>query len=1593
MNMYEKFLSRRHGFCNCLLVLLLSGTIHTALSGAAATGTATAAAPIGVPAEEGQTARSVAVLFREARQAIAFNRLPEALSLVEQGLSIDPAYLPFYRLRAEALMKLDRTGEAEKAIALALRAMPTDIALNSMAVENTLLHAKGSPEEKSVRLANCFANADPSVLPPLAAKLVAQYAGTPQEKNILDALADSGTLDERESAVLRTLLSGEADKAAEQAEEMAEGMTERAPRAPLAGALAYLAGEALDSPKAVTRVDSLYGSAARLGFDQTTLVFARARNFSRAGQARDAASVFSEYFRHAPEPNLIAVNAAEQYIKAGQADDALGILRKALAASPNESYLQGRYLSLLALYGAPGEYQDYARVLENNGEIVGLAFGKFLMAREKTGQPVPEAEYQALRLALKSNTDLQPLESVTYIRQSVGREAAPVDPVINAYVTEAWKAWDAKNYRLACKYFQDAFTLGLSEDKEHVLQVSTLLIRQGLEKEGMAILREYYPDVPVSALALRMRRGARSASPQPSLQALLQSLSRLDNVSEELLPWQRLAEAQAAIWHGSDAEAVAALQRLATTELPPVYVPAALRNQNGLASFKLTRSRYLSIFSEMTQRIAKQGNAELLLALVGSAQMGALPAGKAAGMYSEAAFRLLRWDRPVQARPLAGAALSLDGGSADAHLVMAVMEKMTGNNAASRRHLHYISGAKRDKQVFAMSRLSRLEGDPAGAAQYIEQYLKTAPGDLPMLHDLFSLHMENMGFTAARTVRNRIAGRAKGERSGYYARHYLVLCDLALGRYEAAESVLRAVLKKIPAYKPALLDLGAVFKAQRRYADNRNLMARNGLEDPDTLGVWQWLTREALRDYTPETAQHMAERYFERNPDSYYMHTLYDQALLDQWKLEEAEAHANAILARNGIQTGALDTLYKASLRRNDADLSGELSRQIAETFPYDPSRRIESVLQSTDLGSFRYLFNHIERMTSSGPNASTAVWLFPGINAYEDEDALPLSEVERQIRKAREHYDFVSLPSVPMRPRGGKETDQAGPIPLLLIIGGTDGRYIRAVDRMLEQYQGRAALLVGEESFMEGTPDNRPDLDLLRELRATGRWDFILTDSRPRRIVTDASGREKSFWDAPAWLGERQETPEEMRGRWAAALGRIKARAKDSGFDIDSWMYPGGDYGHYKLDVDDKTRQAYVSAVKAHFSQALVTTHSGYHLEGAESAFVPVRVFYTPLPNEKITELARNSPSRYSTLVEGVAASWHGQTPKAEKLLRRAAGQGQPLKDVVYYRAANAFYAGDAAQANILARSALALDPESHRAIALLKKAERMKRPRLAPYARVWTDSEDRTYEEYGAVFSGHINDSVSLSASAAGVFWGNDGGHAKGWAGGLGMRVYACNQHWLDLNARVIVPESGNDTYGEWGVAWTGVYSTDFLDINGRYTLLYQREGIETLESMEEGIYADRFALNGDLRVLNWGVLGYDFYGITRTDGNNTVGMSLKPGYIVWDKPHVQFAYHLDLADSDRNPDEYWAPKQYQSHMAAATVKHALTDWLSAEAFARYGRARSEGNSWREVLRYGAGFSLDVTETIKLDANYRKLKLPGYEMDTVYTGLQIIF
>lgn len=1572
---------------------------------------------------------SAAYYFNRANYAISREMYAEAMGEIDRGMDIDPGFLPFITQKALVLSRLSRHEEAARFYSLALEARPNDAQLAMMAAENLQSRFKGNSAALSNDLVGFFRGLSGQVTPELL-KILAER----QEQNAalfvpaLRAASAAGKLTDEQQAVLAACLANNGVGAAALLRSQNNWPNGSQPLRAVFGAMT---ARALQMAGKQNEADAFYHLAAEQGFNQEALNSIKAQAYLRLNDPNKAAEVYEQSWRMASNPQVWAVQAADAFAAAGNIASASAILEKAAKIAPHDYYLMGQLYYRLAQAGKSKELKVLEQDLAARGNGISANFGRFLFARESQNRQEMAKFRQAVVEHVYDVSAVHYQNDIRLIIASLGfgGTQAPQKEQADLMRFKGWDLWDSGKIDDAYVSWRDSIALDPLHGQMAGPSMSVALLRQGRISDAMELFRLQYPKLPMFSFALYLLKEKQWSAAYPLL------LSMPAPTGAEA-PWYALALASGSL-EGGDRSAVENSARALLDLDPPqksltADIPVADAVSEPLV---LNSTLYQALFAEYLGKLLGQQNTALIPTVLASRQLQSMPARQAATLLSEAGFTLVVGDSAEAAVPLWQRALALNPKLPDAYLGMALASAMHGDMAAAETYLKSAPVSLTPAQEFALGRINVLAGQNNEAVRHFDNYLRRDPNNLAARYAVFNQYMAMFDYKRARAL----YGEFK-HAEGPNARLYEGQCALALGDYARAEAIFRTLIGVTT--RPVTPLLVAALRAQNRWDEATALLEQSGQPDPEKLAFLRRQAEAALEQRRYSDVRGFVQAYQAIDPDSAYMESLYSISLRDQYRmqadrlerlkreqgkiasgaldpaqldpqekdmlaelgsggdsgltpdgtlLDKAQANADAVLARNNIQRNALESLVDIFQLRHDFAGTAQISRRQAQEYPYDLHYQLQSAVHAGGVSRFDRALPVVQSLSALGPNGAGMALCFANVMSRSDGKGYTAQDVANYLDKLDANFHLVSLPQFLTPAPRDAATSALGKIPMLLVIGQTQPETLKAIDAALAQRGGKAVLLVSEQSFIPGTPDGLPNAALLRKLVESGRWDLALTDTTGRTMM-DATGRRVGFWARRGLVDGRPETVEEMKKRWAGAMTEARQLAQEQGLAVTAWMYPGGDYGQISLNADAEVRQAYTEAARQVFATAFVPTANGYHTNSLDPMFVPVRNVYTQLDAKTLDSLSQRHPTRLAVQTEGILASWHGQLPRAQMLLERAAGLGLSPAANTSYRASAALFDGDAPYANELAREAKQLDPDNPNADKLLERTQRLLHPRVSFVPRGWVDNADRKFTEYEIKGSTYLQENLSIEASASNLWWKSNDNSIHGNALGLGVRYFPFKQHWLDLMVRGVQPDSG-PSFLEARAAWRGVYSLDTLRINGPYTLTYNRQSIETAESIKKGVYADRLGLNTQARILDWGLLQAEVFGTQRTDGNRTLGGSVSPRYIVWDKPQLQVGYLFSTANSDRKPADYYAPQEYVNHMAVASFDVALLDQMHVRGFAGYGTAISKNKNWENVLRYSLDLSWVPTDNWSLGLGYRRLELPDYNMDEYSLNLQYVF
>jgi tetratricopeptide (TPR) repeat protein len=348
----------------------------------------------------------------------------------------------------------------------------------------------------------------------------------------------------------------------------------------------------------------------------------------------------------------------------------------------------------------------------------------------------------------------------------------------------------------------------------------------------------------------------------------------------------------------------------------------------------------------------------------------------------------------------------------------------------------------------------------------------------------------------------------------------------------------------------------------------------------------------------------------------------------------------------------------------------------------------------------------------------------------------------------------------------------------------------------------------------------------------------------------------------------------------------------------------------------------------------------------------------------------------------------WECQYERADQWFRKAEALGADPADVHFHWGNNAYQEGDLPSAIEKLRTAKELDPAAKRTDPALERAESRKKLLLDLDYDGWHDKDNRSYLQYGANIGGYVSDRLRLDLFADRNRWARKGlGDEKGTRVGAGALWHFADEYRLTGKIWQMSLDHISDHFG----GLVNVHIPNAL-LAGNIELEAAREEIDTVEAVRKKILSSRFELNSYSRIKDeWDLNIVPSY-THRSDNNDTYMLEASFGKRLHEWPFLSAGYTLRLADSDRNPPEYWAPKGLQEHQLYVLTRGEYKH-LHYYCALRGGLAEEFNTDWRFV--WGTRLILDYTVLSRLtltgEINY--LDLPTYNRTAWRLGIKYIF
>ncbi len=1559
------------------------------------------------------------------------------------GLEASPAYPPLWLAKGKAEMGLGNYPQAREAFGVCLAAKPDDLEANSLAFRSVMESEDLDPKQRAALLERQIRRVRPDTfLAMLDTEILSAPDMVAKLEEFLPVWADSGVGPEFARQILEHYLRQEFKEAAGL---LASPEATRLPRA-LCGQLNLIVGRVL--PWVDERQEALQrlAEARALGFEAAEAGRLIGLIHLSNNEPEKAAAIWEEVWRGTEHPANVAQDAAAAYRRSGEPGRAAALLDRALAAFPNHAGLQaGKWLALrdldlrdAALYD-PDRYsrlRSYEEELEGRGARVGLGYARACLAWENGDYERYAAEERAVReyldagagsyLALTtldhwarfgdwvySAEEMRDVQKMSDHAAELWRRGKYPDSLV---IREAEAAIGARNLNII--FYNAAVTLANNDQPAQAV----MLIRRDLPRMDPLDLAAY----------LFASERLNAATP------LFAELSREGSRAPEWVSLYRAAIA-AQSFGADEAEAKRILEEAWRNPVPDSPLAVRTVSPDGDTMVNTYPRRYYEgLFADTVDRSirggARTGTYEALAdapALSGAAGGGGeMSCGRVKFDRLEAAALMIRFGQTQEGRKILEAELAVNPCSARANLYLAMAEGNAGHRGRARDYLAAaLPGAEGFIRLYALSWQARLNGDANGRAELLRRCVEAAPNDNNVRQEAVEALAEAYRPGDAAGLARVFEYRYAKNDSNFGP--FVAMSYSALGKYGKAVPIWREQVRRFPYSRAPLAGLGAALNRneqpeetvrvltgpalQHKNVEYDSLLAEAYLAMGEGQATLSWViaglklapkdrvllrlaagAAELLRD-DPLT-EHYAARYLEVDSESASMHIMYGQALLNQRKWEELRRHNLTLLRINPLNNGALEReaeRVKACKELKKARRYGwNIDRYIIKHYFNDVSTVIRAAISAAGDGKFRHAIPTLERIMQLGPNSVTQSIIFGRLSLGKTLDAITFDEAKEKLQALYERHRFASTDALQTGPNPNLDTLER--IPLVVFVGRSTAAAIHRFDEYLARVGGRAVLVFGEESLSEWT-EPWPSASYLRLLAASGRWEFFLTDNAPAAFPGPTDELADGFWLKAKWLGDRYETELEQQARISAEMLRLRGKAAAAGLNVKGWMHPAwGDYGQRSVRQDVCASRAYLAAVRENFPLAVTVVPSGYRVPWTDSMRIPVRSVGSGLDTKEFIDSVHwYHPTRRAVLELAKVKSWHSQYPAAEDLFRKARCLGLDDREIAYFHARNYQFEGDVPSAICGSHETKRLDPQRDRTGQLVIDTHRLLRPLVLFEPRYTSDSDGEKYAGATASVSFHVTPRLELRATAGYQRWYDDEGSFNGTSILLGARWYFKRQNWLLAEIGATNIGGGVGTVPEGRLLWHGIYNVPKLAcMNGTFDLQYTRSVVNTRKAMSTGgIFANSFVGSTTVRIDEWWETDLQASSISRSDGNHTWDLSVRPTYRVTDMPLVRVGYWGRFSDSKFDPPEYYAPQGYQSHSLVVMFRHSPTPKLTYNGLASYGISRTRGGGWGPLMRANLAVNYRINDCVEIGGGVQYMKSQDYTLRQFGGSLAIRF
>ncbi len=1137
-----------------------------------------------------------------------------------------------------------------------------------------------------------------------------------------------------------------------------------------------------------------------------------------------------------------------------------------------------------------------------------------------------------------------------------------------------WVLWTQSRRDEAVTRLTEAVETGVEARGQVIYQVVARLSEEGAGDKALAFLRRVSPNEPVSVMGLALARAGRLRASEPILTGAWQAGENSADVGLNL--------AYARAVNGQFAE----LTRYFEPVLASTSPLSAERADLALETLRLGGTR------PETPALADRLEAVL--------EKTESNVGRMTDILETAAEASRVRENPGQALSLYRRVLERDPNRACWIWAVLLAERVEGKTP----HAWLDSFERRVTQPARLAGIKGVRADRLGRAEEAVTALRQSLGldpQQPLLRQV--LFNSLLGLGRAAEARSEADWFARQVEAGEAVlRSYLAEMLTRLGETREALAhweLLRQTNPDAPYYgietATALFRLGRADEAMRllqelaaAVTDSRiyELMAEIAAARAHHATAVEWASRglakapsQGLLRYHAEGLEKLetnapaalasARTFLKQDPGSVPLTLLAGRMLETLGATNEVQAFHRQQLGRNPVFVPSLTALRDRTTREGQIDEAVGYARARADVQP-DNAEAVRAYANSlAQQDHFRTSLQLLRPLASTPLEQAVPVLVYQSVVRPPYAGRNTVEQISRHIKRlADDGVLFVNA--------FGQVAEHPTARHVMLVLIDPEAEVIEALDPVLQRHRARV-VYAGNAAIPALTLSGLPLPERLAPALTSGRWRLASGGpSDRRRVSVNASGVLGSPLTHPIVADGTRENPAAFEARLDQALAGAARSLKQA--DERILVYPSGDFGHRSLDTDTNNVALLRRAVARHFTHAVYFDDSGFYLTAA--AADPLRIPARAVPPEwdeaaLATYLGTGHPLTRARLELARVLYWNGQHEAAYAAFAEAEKAGADRRELLFNWGMNADRQSDLPAARKLLLAAQVLSPEDTRIALALERIEDRRRPQATLFLSGWRDNEDRDHTRYGAFGDAFVSERLRLGVMADRDRWSTDGiGTEYGTRYGLRGLAYLAPQVWLSGSLWQLDMDDLDD---HWGGDLALRVPNPLL--SGFLTLSASREEIETVEALRANIDADIYALRTYTRLRDRWDLFADLSQTDRSDGNDTTMLDGRLLYRVQEWPYTGIGWRFRLADSDRDPPEYWAPEQLQQHQLHVAVRGAWGK-LSYAASAEAGYARERDTDWRFVWGTRGSVDYAVTRRFSLTGELGYFESPDY-------------